>query len=127
MSDGGSVTIEVLEALVEAFNAKDLDRIVAAFAEDGEFLLAAGSEPWGACFKGREAIREGLAARFAAVPDIRWTDGRHWIMGDKALSEWRVQGTLSDGGRIDCLGCDLWEFRDGKVTKKDTYYKQVKR
>ena len=119
------ISLERLDALVEAFNRKDLDTIVAAFAEDGEFLLAAGPEPFGARFVGRDEIRAGLAARFAAVPDIRWSDGRHWIFGDKALSEWRVQGTLPDGRRLDCLGCDLWEFRGGQVTKKDTYYKQV--
>ena len=123
MSEG--VTLERLEEIVAAFNNKDLDGIVEAFAEDGEFLLAAGPDPWGSRFVGHAAIREALAQRFAAVPDIQWTDGRHWIFGDKALSEWRVQGTLPDGGRHDCLGCDLWEFRDGKVTKKDTYYKQV--
>jgi len=114
-----------LNELVDAFNRKDLDAIVDAFAEDGEFLLAAGPDAWGARFTGRAAIREALAQRFAAVPDIRCSDGRHWIFGDKALSEWRVQGTLPDGGRLDCLGCDLWEFRGGKVLKKATYYKQV--
>ncbi len=121
----GSFTIERLEALVEAFNAKDLDTIVDAFAEDGEFLLAAGPERWGVAFKGRAAIRDGLAQRFEAVPDISWSEGRHWILGDKGLSEWRVRGTLPDGRKLDCLGCDLWEFRDGQVAKKDTYYKQV--
>ena len=76
---------------------------------------------------GRQAIRDALGQRFAAVPDITWSEGRHWIFGDKALSEWRVQGPLPDGARLDCLGCDLWEFRGGEVLKKDTYYKQVTR
>ena len=76
---------------------------------------------------GRPAIRGALGQRFAAVPDITWSEGRHWIFGDKALSEWRVQGTLPDGARLDCRGCDLWEIRGGKVLKKDTYYKQVTR
>ncbi|MEE9209758.1 MAG: nuclear transport factor 2 family protein [Kiloniellales bacterium] len=127
MSENRDVTIELLEQIVDAFNRKDLDAIVDGFAEDGVFLLAAGPDPWGCRFQGKEAIREALSERFAAVPDIRWTDGQHWISGNKALSEWRVQGTLADGKRLDCLGCDLWEFRGGKVTKKDTYYKQVTR
>jgi ketosteroid isomerase-like protein len=127
MTENPDVTIERLEGLVDAFNRGDLDRIVEAFTEDGEFLLAAGPDAWGCRFTGRAAIREALAQRFAAVPDIRWSDGRHWISGNKALSEWRVQGTLPDGGRLDCLGCDLWEFRGGLVAKKDTYYKQVTR
>ena len=36
------------------------------FTEDGEFLLARGPEPWGASFKGRDAIRAALEQRFAA-------------------------------------------------------------
>ena len=125
MSDIQDVTMELLEELVEAFNSKDLDKIIESFTEDGEFLLATGPDTWGTRYVGKGAIREALAQRFATVPDIQWSDGRHWIFGDKALSEWRVQGTLGDGGRIDCLGCDLWEFRGGKIAKKDTYYKQV--
>ena len=125
MAREAEVTIELLEEIVDAFNRHDLDRIVDAFAEDGVFILAAGPETWGAKFQGRAAIREALSQRFAAVPDIQWKDGSHWIMGNKALSEWRVEGTLPSGERLDCLGCDLWEFADGKVTKKDTYYKHV--
>ena len=30
------------------------------------------------------------------------------------------------GGKpFEYLGCDLWEFRDGFVTKKDTYWKII--
>lgn len=31
----------------------------------------------------------------------------------------------NNGDCADCLGCDLWEFRDGMAKKKDTYYKNV--
>ncbi|MCP4327591.1 MAG: nuclear transport factor 2 family protein [Alphaproteobacteria bacterium] len=125
MVESSGVTLALVEEIVAAFNRKDVDAILAYFADDGEFYLAAGPEPWGQVFKGREAIGAALRDRFAAIPDLQWVDGRNWIMGDKALSEWRVQGTLENGERIDCLGCDLWEFRDGKVLKKDTYYKRV--
>ncbi len=83
MTENPDVTVERLEELVDAFNRKDLDKIVEAFTEDGEFLLAAGPDAWGCRFTGREAIREALAQRFAAVPDIRWSDGRHWISGQQ--------------------------------------------
>ena len=117
-------TLALLDDIVDAFNAHDVARVVSFFADDGEMLLAAGPDAWGTRLAGREAIAEGLAARFAAVPDIRWSDGRNWVFGDKALSEWRVTGTPVAGGRVDCMGCDLWEFRDGLVRCKDTYYKQ---
>ena len=125
MSDNPNVSVALVEEIVDAFNRHDVDTIIDHFAEDGEFFLAAGPEACGQQYHGREAIREILAARVAAMPDIQWNGGQSWVFGDKALSEWRVQGTLPDGGRIDCLGCDLWQFRDGKIVKKDTYYKQV--
>jgi hypothetical protein len=32
---------------------------------------------------------------------------------------------LPDGNRMDCRGCDLWQFRNGTVVRKDTFYKQT--
>ena len=119
------VTLELLDEIVAAFNAKDVEAIVGHFAEDGEMLLAAGPDMWGIRLKGHDELRDGLSQRFAAVPDIQWVDGLNWIAGDRAVSEWRVQGTLPDGKALNCLGCDVWQFRNGKIIKKDTYYKQV--
>ena len=116
--------MDQLNQILSAFNDHDLDGIMEWFAEDSEFLLAKGTEPHGERFVGKAAIREILGTRFQSMPDIQWRDGESWIMGDKALSEWRVTGTAPTG-KIDCLGCDLWEFRQGKIIKKDTYYKQV--
>jgi ketosteroid isomerase-like protein len=124
MSDH-DVTHELLDEIVAAFNARDVETIVGFFAEDGEMLLAAGPDNFGMRLKGKDELRDGLSQRFAAVPDIQWGEGSSWISGNRAVSEWRVTGTLPDGKKLDCLGCDLWLFRAGKIVKKDTYYKQV--
>ena len=121
----GSVTMDLLNKIIDAFNAHDVDTLVEPFAEDGEFLLAAGPEIYGTRIKGKEAIRAALIKRFETTPDVQWTEGKSWIVGDKAFSEWRVTATQPNGEKLDVLGCDLWEFRDGKITKKDTYYKQI--
>ena len=104
MNDTQDVTNELLEELTEAFNKKDLDKIIDSFAEYGEFFLAAGPDPCGRRFQGKEEIRQALSERFAAVSDIRWVDGQHWISGNKAVSERRVQGTLPSGDRMDYPG-----------------------
>ena len=119
-----SIWMAQMEEILESFNAHGVDRIVGNFDENGEFLMAAGPELYGERFVGREAISEVLQQRFSSVPDIRWVDAKTWISDDRAVTEWRVQGTTANG-RLDCLGCDLWEFRNGKVLRKDTYYKQV--
>ncbi|MND07834.1 SnoaL-like domain protein [compost metagenome] len=58
---------------------------------------------------------------------MRWESIRRWGNGDMAVSEWIVKGTQPDGEKIEYLGCDLWEFKNGKITKKDTYWKIVKK
>ncbi len=126
MSEANPVTIELLDAIQDAFNRRDVDAILSYFVDDCEWLMARGPAPReGRRARGKAEIGQILSERFERIPDMRWVDMRHWIMGEKALSEWVVQGTLADGERLDYLGCDLWEFRGDKVVKKDTYWKYV--
>ncbi len=36
-----------------------------------------------------------------------------------------LTGTTTDGVRLEVRGCDLWEFRDGSIVRKDSYWKLV--
>lgn len=118
------LTMDLLNEVVAAFNNHDANAVAGFFAVDGVMLSPAGKEPVGTTLKGPEAIKAALTKRFSDSPDIQWTEGESWIFGNKALSEWRVRGTAPDGSVIDTIGCDLWVFEDGKILKKDTYYKQ---
>jgi steroid delta-isomerase-like uncharacterized protein len=119
------VDIESLQAIADGFNAHDVDRIMAFFADDAVYDSPRGSRPWGTRFEGKEAVADGFAARFAGLPDVRYGDVRHFVSGDRGASEWLLTGTLADGTRLEVRGCDLWEFRDGQVVRKDSYWKFV--
>jgi len=41
------------------------------------------------------------------------------------VSEWTITGTDAAGNRVEVQGCDLIEFSDGKVVRKDAYWKIV--
>ncbi len=125
MSSVRTVTVATLEAILDAFNRHDLDAIMAFFAEDATLDSPRGPHPWGGRFVGKAAVREGLAARFAGIPDVHYGEGRHWVSGDRGVSEWLLTGTTTAGQRIAVRGCDLWEFRDGLVVRKDSYWKIV--
>jgi len=56
--------------LCDAFNAHDLDRIMALFADDCVLEMPRGPEPWGSRFEGKAAVRAALAGRFAGLPDV---------------------------------------------------------
>ncbi|HYD56580.1 MAG TPA: nuclear transport factor 2 family protein, partial [Burkholderiales bacterium] len=121
------VPVETLKAIANAFNAHDLDAIMAFFAEDCSLDMPRGPDPWGRRYTGKAAVREGLAARFKGLPDVHYGEDRHWVSGNLGVSEWLLTGTTPDGVKIRVRGCDHWEFRDGKVTRKDSYWKIVER
>jgi ketosteroid isomerase-like protein len=115
--------MRVLEEITAAFDAHDLDAIMAHFADDAVFEAPRGTDPWGTRVVEREAIREAFAARFSGIPDIRYQQDQHFVDGDRGASEWTLSGTTTEGQRIEVRGCDLWTLRDGKVVKKDSYWK----
>jgi taurine dehydrogenase small subunit len=127
MSNDAIITIEYMDAIQAAFNRHDVEGILSYFADDCIWLMARGpNSPEGRCCRGKLEIGQVLSARYDVIKDMRWVNMRHWIFGnDKAISEWNVQGTMPDGSTFNYLGCDLWEFRNSLVTKKDTYWKYI--
>jgi ketosteroid isomerase-like protein len=121
----GEVTVETLKTLLDAFNRHDLDRIMEFFSEDATFDMPRGAQPWGTRYVGKEEVRKGLASRFSGIPDVHYGEDRHWVSGDRAVSEWLLTGTSATGEKIRVRGCDLFEIRDGKLIRKDSYWKIV--
>ena len=121
------VTTATLKAFLAAFNAHDLDAIMGFFADDCEFFMPRGTEPWGTRYVGKPAVREGLATRFAGIPDVHYGEDTHWVSGDHGVSTWLLTGTAKTGEALRVRGVDLLEFREGKIIKKDSYWKIVQK
>jgi ketosteroid isomerase-like protein len=120
-----SSPIETAKAILDAFNAHDLDRIMGFFAEDCSLDMPRGPDEWGQRFVGKAAVREGLAGRLEGLPDVHYGEDRHWGSGNMVASEWLLTGTRPGGEKVKVRGCDHYEFRDGKVIRKDSYWKMV--
>ena len=118
-------TIDLLLQINAAFNSRDVNRIMAFFADDATFMMARGPEPCGRRVSGKAAIGQVLADRFKVIRDMRWDHIDHFVTGDRAVSIWTVTGTGADGERLDYQGCDIYEFRGDKILNKDTYWKLV--
>jgi ketosteroid isomerase-like protein len=122
---GAGVATPPLDALLDAFNAHDLDAIMSFFTDDCVFDTPRGPAPGGHRLVGKQEVRKGFQARFDGIPDIEYTEDRHWSSGDRGVSEWTIRGTQATGESIEVRGCDLFEFTDGKVSRKDSFWKIV--
>ncbi|HCK65656.1 MAG TPA: nuclear transport factor 2 family protein [Anaerolineae bacterium] len=121
----GQVTVELLKEFLEAFNRHDLDSIMSYFAEDCVFYMPRGAKPRGNSYSGKKEVREGLAKRFEGIPDVHYGNDQHWVGNNFGVSEWTLTGTSISGQHIEVRGVDLLEFANGKITRKDSFWKII--
>ena len=119
--------METLKKMAEGFANQDVEAILKNFTEDAVFETSQGPDPWGERFSGLAEIRKSVQAVFGTLPDIRFEDATRFVCGDRGVAEWTCIATTPKGHRMEVRGCDLFRFREGKVLRKDTYFKQVVR
>lgn len=117
------VTVETLAAFSDAWNRHDIDSLMSFMTDDCAFLTAARPDACGTRHEGAAAVRRAFPAAWATVPDAQWRNGKHFVHGDRGISEWTFTGTAADGTRIEVDGVDLFTFRDGKIASKNVFRK----
>jgi steroid delta-isomerase-like uncharacterized protein len=117
------VTVEDLGAFADAWNRHDVDALMTFMSDDCVFESSAGPEACGTRYSGRDAVRAGFAEVWKSFPDAHWGNARHFVIGDRGVSEWTFTGTRLDGTRVEVHGCDVFTFRDGKIALKNSYRK----
>ena len=119
-----AVTLTFLDAFADAWNRHDTDAILSMMAEDCIFEASRGPDVKGAVYKGQDEVRRGVDEVFATFRDAQWNGPRHFVAGDRGVSEWVFTATSPDGSRVEVQGCDVFTFRDGKIAVKNSYRKQ---
>lgn len=127
---------EALEAAIarynEAWNAHDLDAIMAMHAPDMVFENhTAGEVAQG------EAAREHIGAIFHTWPDIQFSTRRLYVREGLVVQEWTARATHANrmtrgelvaeptGRQLSWNGMDVIPFEDGLVKRKDVYSDSV--
>jgi uncharacterized protein (TIGR02246 family) len=100
-----------------AWNAQDLDAIMACYAPDIVFTNYNAGES----ASGAQAVRDHLAGIFAGWPDLRFTGRRLYVSDEFAVSEWTANATHGDGRRLEWDGVDVFPFAGGLIARKDVY------
>ncbi|HEY5012693.1 MAG TPA: nuclear transport factor 2 family protein [Acidimicrobiia bacterium] len=113
---------EVVDRLLSATNAHDIDALVACFAEDYENETPVHPARG---FRGRDQIRRNWEQIFAFVPDIRAEVLRRSVDGDTTWTEWQMTGTRADGTAHHMRGVIVFGVRDGVAAWARFYLEPV--
>ena len=117
------ITQEALQAFADAWNRHDAEALMSFMTEDCVFEASGGPEICRTRYVGREAVRAGYAEVWSTFPDAHWGNARHFVQGERAVSEWTFTGTRTDGSRVEVNGCDLFTIKEGKIAAKNSYRK----
>ena len=96
--------LALLDRFAEAWNRHDLDALMSMMTDDCVFEASAGRAGDGQRSEGQQAVRAAYAAVFETFRDARWATARHFIAGDRGVSEWTFTGTHNDGTRVEVNG-----------------------
>jgi ketosteroid isomerase-like protein len=114
--------VDVVHRLHAAANAHDIDAFVECMAEDYESEQPAHPDR---AFRGREQVRANWTEVFAGVPDFRADLVRTAADGDTVWTEWRWNGTHSDGTALDMAGVIVFGVRDERFAWARLYVEPV--
>ncbi len=116
----------------DAWNAHDLDAIMALHAPDMVFENhTAGESAQG------EEVRAHIELNFESWPDIHFTKRRLYVREGLVAQEWTASATHVNtmrrgeitveptGKRIEWRGVDVIPFEDGLIKRKDVYSDSV--
>ena len=118
------LTRELVDAVGNAFNANDIDKVMQYFAPNAIFDHAVGADEHGIRFEGADVIRTVFSSLFEKVENVHWETLGCGIVGNKAYCEYRRTAKHKDGSSEEYLSVDILTFKDGLIVHKDTYYKQ---
>ena len=130
--DSGAALRETIDRYNAAWNAHDLDAIVAMHAPDMVFENhTAGESATG------EEVRAHIGSIFETWPDIEFATRRLYVREGLVVQEWTAAATHAKtmrrgdlvaeptGRRVEWDGLDVIPFEGGLVKRKDVYSDSV--
>jgi steroid delta-isomerase-like uncharacterized protein len=117
---------EILEALLRAYDAHDLERVASLYAADATHVDIATGRPK----QGRDRIVDGMASFFSGFADARWTASASATGGGRAFGRYVVTGTLQQdlwfftaaGQQLELGGVLVLQCTDGLISQSEDYW-----
>ena len=110
--------VELLRRATEAFNRGDYAGYLGDFAPDFEYVASGVVPGGGGVYRGREEYGRFVEGLFGEFDDVRAETDELFGAGDQVLVSQtiRARGKRS-GAETTWSFCQVWTFRDGKITR----------
>ena len=126
MTDKATSLTDLLACFGQAFFRVDRERLAACTTDDFEWHQHTGpSGPDGLVLRGVDEVITEIERRKTAWSNVRYSDFGTHIADNMITSTFTVTGTDEAGRDFHVRAVDLYPVRDGKVARKDSFWKQV--
>jgi steroid delta-isomerase-like uncharacterized protein len=115
-------TLDTVRRFQDAWNAHDLDGVMALMTEDCVFE-STWPPPDGERVAGHEAMRAFWARFFEQSPAARIEVEELFGCDDRATMRWRYRWTGAGGQEGHVRGVDVYRVREGRIAEKLSYVK----
>ena len=112
----------VVQRLLAAINAHDLEAMVALFADD--YVNEWPAHPQRS-FQGSAQVRRNWSQIFAGVPNLQARLPRTTVDGEVVWTEWDIAGTRRDGAAFLMRGVSIFGVREGRLAWVRFYLEPV--
>lgn len=110
---------------LQAWNSRDVDRILTHYTEDALFEDVPGvGNGWDVPLRGREEMRESLAATFEEMSDLQFELVSTFGAGDHMAVEWVMTGSHfgEATGEFSIRAVSVLELEGGRIASERDYY-----
>jgi len=123
-----AAALAVMQRFGKAFFSKDPVQLAQAITPDAQWHFAFGPDaPDGRVRKGVDGFLQGIAENDALFEKLRFNDVVIRALDDSHLvMTYLLDGRYRGGDAFALRGIELVTVRDGKVEKKDVFWKQFR-
>lgn len=118
----------VMKNFMRGFGKADRELLANAVTDDFEWHMhwgeSEGDQPTGKVLRGLDEVLGEIKRRQAGWTDVSYDDMELRYTDDMVVQTFTVSGVDENGTRFNSDAVDLYPVRDGKLSRKQTYWKQ---
>lgn len=118
----------VMRDFKRGFARVDREALARAVTDDFEWHLhwfdGADDQPTGRVLRGLDEVMVEIERRRDTWTELRYDDVEERFTDDLVVQTFEVSGVDGQGRRFHNAAVDLYPIRDGRIARKQTYWKQ---